>query len=62
MAHYLNKDEEIACDCCGMKILNGDLIYDTGENSIHDECFYDYLREYVIELGWRHIIYGVEEM
>jgi hypothetical protein len=62
MAYYFEKNEELACECCGSKILSGDLIYETGEAVIHDECFYDYLRGYVGELGWRHLVYGDEDM
>jgi len=62
MSVYLKETKDISCECCGFKILNGDLIYDTGDGVIHEECFYDYLRTFVAELGWRHYVYGDEEI
>ena len=61
MSFNFNEAKDVSCDCCGAKIMNGDLIYDTGELMIHDECFYDYLRSYVLEIGWRKYIYGDED-
>ena len=46
-----------------MPITNGDLIYDTGEFLIHDECFYDYVRMTMLDNGWQRKVYGdLEEM
>ena len=50
------------CDCCGGAIQDGDLVYDSGEVYIHAECFFDYIRLFVMENGWRQYVYGDEEM
>ncbi len=50
------------CESCGGVIQDGDLVYDSGQVFIHDECFYDYIRTFILENGWRHYVYGDEEM
>ena len=59
MHGYLNGEEKPdVCICCGESILPGDLVYDTKEGLLHDECFYDYLRTYIKVLGWKRMIAG----
>jgi|GEM_PF-1731046 len=50
------------CEGCGMRIQNGDLVYDSGKIMLHDECFFDFIRMFVLDNGWRHYVYGDEEM
>ncbi|MEX1308227.1 MAG: hypothetical protein AB1Z19_06855 [Eubacteriales bacterium] len=50
------------CECCGSAIQDGDLVYDSGEVYIHDACFFDYIRMFVLDIGWRQYVYGDEEM
>lgn len=53
---------EDTCECCGGPVQAGDLVYDSGEIYIHDACFFDYIRKDMLESGWRHYVYGDEEM
>jgi hypothetical protein len=50
-----------ACIYCGNEVAEGDPVYDTGEGLVHDECFYDYMRQYARDSGWRRFDYGEEE-
>ena len=40
---------EVTCDCCGGTVQAGDLVYDSGQIFIHAECFFDYIRMFVLE-------------
>ncbi len=58
----ISNQPENTCDCCGDTIQFGDLVYDGGDFYIHDECFFDYMRMFVLENGWRQYIYGDDDM
>ncbi len=58
----LSNTQKDRCDCCGDILENGDLVYDSGDVYIHDECFFDYIRMFVLGNGWRQYVYGDEDM
>ncbi len=62
MKYVLEPKTKNECEYCGMEVQAGDMAYETPEGLIHDECFYDYMRIFAKENGWRHYIYGEEEL
>lgn len=49
------------CVCCDCEIEDGDEVWDTDDGLLHDDCFYDYVRKFVLDIGWGHYIYGDNE-
>lgn len=54
---YVLGEPDCACLYCGGEIVPGDEIYDTDEGFVHDECFFEYLRHYAKEAGWKQYAY-----
>lgn len=50
-----------ACAYCGCEIAPGDPVFDTGEELVHDECFFEYMLQYANESGWKRYEYGDED-
>ena len=55
--YYINNKENM-CICCGVKVEQGDIVYNTSEGLVHDDCFYDYMRIYAKEQGWKRSVAG----
>lgn len=58
MKYVLSKINRGECVYCGMEFAEGDEVRETPDGDIHEDCFYDYMREYAKKNEWRVYTYS----